>query len=56
MPEQLQGRDPAGNLYEVSADHSQARPVGADGWKPMAQIRFEVGPLTLVPETDGDDA
>lgn len=56
MPEQARAQDAAGNLYDVSADHSRARRDGTGEWKPMGQLRFEVGPLHLLPRKEGDDA
>lgn len=56
MSQQIRAADAAGNTYEVSDDHAQARLVGTDEWKPMGQVRFEVGPLTLLPQKGGDDA
>lgn len=56
MTDDIRAQDSAGNDYEVSADHTKARRVGTEEWKPMAQLRFEVGPLNLLPKQDNDDA
>lgn len=56
MSERVHAQDSAGNDYEVSDDHTQARRVGTEQWKPMTEVRFEVGPLHLLPQKADDDA
>lgn len=56
MSHQIRAADAAGNTYEVTDDHAQARLVGTEEWKPMGQLRLEVGPLTLLPQKGDDDA
>jgi hypothetical protein len=56
MSEHIRAQDSAGNDYEVSDDHTEGRRVGTEEWKPLAQLRFEVGPLTLSPQKEVDDA
>lgn len=49
----ISATDPHGSHWQVTADHAQARLVdrtyvGEHGaWRPMAEVRMTVGPLTL---------
>lgn len=50
----LTAEDVSGKLYEVTDDHSSARLVGTEDWRPIAEVRMEVGPLHLLPREGSD--
>lgn len=50
----INARDPHGSRWQVTTDHAQARVIIRDdrgqhygAWRPMADVRLAVGPLTL---------
>lgn len=50
----LKAQDPDGNLYDVADDHSAVRLEGTEEWRPIAEVRMEVGPLYLLPQEESD--
>jgi len=49
-----EAKDSAGNRYEVTEDHSSVRLAGTEQWRPIAEVRMEVGPLYLLPQERSD--
>lgn len=47
---ELRAKDPAGHLYEVTDDHAAVRLEGTEEWRPIAEVRMEVGQLYLLPQ------
>ncbi len=51
---ELKAKDPSGNLYDVTDDHATVRLEGTEEWRPIAEVRMEVGPLYLLPRGGSD--